>query len=585
MKTELNIFITITIAILFSSLSLKAQSGSDTLIFKAMNDELNRNLSKLSIDKNKSPFFISYQLSDTRALSIRATLGALTYSNELPGRNLYVRLMVGDYSLNDENFVGASGILSGGSTLPLPLDNNYDAIRRAFWISSDQSYKRAVENYSQKLTAIKQQNKSDEERPDDYSKIKPVNFIKPNVPVKYDKAGWEAVAKNISGIFKSFPRITSSFVYINLMNTYVYVTSSEGTRIKFPINLACLGVSAGCQADDGEPLTDQLLYYALLPEDLPKPDKIKQEIQQMADNMATLSKAPAIKDSYSGPVIFEGEAVAELCTQKLLKNNNFIASREPFFATERPAIGRVNKLDDKINQKICSENITIRETPRLKTFNNVPLIGTYEIDFEGVIPKDELTLVDKGILKTLLNDRVPTDKIKESNGHRRFATLGSFVTEIKAPGVINISWDKGESDKVIYRTVLKEAEKNGLEYVYVIRKLEVFNPGQTRSMMSMMSGMGSATSKPIGVYRIDVKTGKEQMVRSAVVSEFQMNNFKDIILGSSEQTVYNTLLNAVVPISVIAPRILVFKDVSIEKNKNSKPKLPVVPNPLLTLKQ
>ena len=433
-----------------------------------MNDELNRNLSKLSIDKNKSPFFISYQLSDTRVLSIRATLGALTSSNELPGKSLYVRLMIGDYSLNDENFVGASGILSGGGYLPLPLDNNYDAIRRAFWISSDQSYKRAVENYSQKLTAIKQQNKSEEERLDDYSKIKPVNFIKQNAPVKIDKAKWEAVAKNISGAFKSFPQITSSLVYINIGNTCVYVTSNEGTRIKLPINLACLGVSAGCQADDGEPLNDQLLYYAFVPEDLPKTDKIKQDIQQMADNMAALSKAPVIKDSYSGPVIFEGEAVAELCTQKLLKSNNFIASREPFFAAERMSMGRVNKLDDKINQKICSENITIRETPKLKTFNNIPLIGTYEIDSEGVIPKDELTLVDKGFLKTLLNDRVPTDKIKESNGHRRFVASGSFFTEIKAPGVINISWDKGEPEKVIYSTALKEAEKNGLEYIYVI---------------------------------------------------------------------------------------------------------------------
>ena len=115
--------------------------------------------------------------------------------------------------------------------------------------------------------------------------------------------------------------------------------------------------------------------------------------------------------------------------------------------------------------------------------------------------------------------------------------------------------------------------------------MEVFNPGLTRSLMTMMAGRGSALSKPVGVYRIDVKTGKEQLVRSAVVSDFQMNNFKDIMLGSKEQTVYNTLLNNIVPISVIAPKILVFRDVSIEKDKNSKPKLPVVPNPLLSLKQ
>jgi len=585
MKTILNIFVILTISALFCSPALKAQTNPDSLIFKAMNDELNRNLSRLSIDKHKPPFFISYQLSDAQSLSIKATLGSLVSSNELPGRNISVRLMVGDYSLNDENFIGGSGTSVGGNSLPLPLDNNYGAIRRALWIACDQSYKRSVESYDQKLTAIKQQNNPDEEKLDDYSKITSVSLIRQSAPVKYDKAKWESFAKNISGVFKSCPRITSSLVYLNMVNACVYVTSNEGTRIKLPLNLACLCVNAGCQADDGESLNNQLLYYALLPEELPKTDKIKQDILQMANNLDALSKAPVIKDSYSGPVIFEGEAVAELCTQKLLKNNSFIATRDPVFAAERPGIGRVNKLDDKINQKICSENLTIRETPKLKSFNNIPLIGTYEIDSEGVVPKDELTLVDKGILKTLLNDRVPTTKVKESNGHRRFALIGPFVSAVKAPGIINISWNNGKPAKEIYRAALKEAEKNGLEYVYLIRKLEVFNPGQTRSLMSMMAGRGSALSKPIGIYRMDVKTGKEQLVRSAVVSDFQMNNFKDIMFGSKEQMVYNTLLNSVIPVSVIAPQIMVFNDVSIEKDRNAKPKLPIVPNPLLSLKQ
>ena len=585
MKITIRIITILTILFWICQPVLKAQPNADDVIFKAMNDELNRSISKLTIDKYSPPFFISYQLSDAQSLSVKATLGALLSSTEAPTRFQNVRLMVGDYSLNDENFVGSQRYSTGGGGyLQLPLDNNYEAIRRSFWISSDQTYKRAIESYDQKLTALKQQNKSEEEKLDDYSKITPVSLIMKSTVVKYDKAKWEAVAKDVSEVFKAYSQISSSSIHLSLVNACVYVTTSEGTKLKVPLSIACLWVNANSQSEDGEILNDQLLYYALTPEQLPVVDKIKQDIKQMADNMLSLSKAPVIKNSYSGPVIFEGEAVAELFTQKLFKGNGLIASREPVFAVERQNQGSVNKLDDKINQKICSENITIKETPKLKAFNNIPLIGTFEIDAEGVVPKDELILVNKGILKTMLNDRVPTDKIKESNGHKRFSLNGGFVNAQKAPGIINISYNNGEPVKLLRKAVLKEAEKNGLEFIYVIRKLEVSNPGQNRSLSSMMGGRNLAVSKPIGVYKVMVKTGEEQLVRSAVISEFPINKFKEITFGSKEQIVYNTLLNSSVPVSFIVPQVLVFNDISIEKDKNAKPRLPFVSNPLFTQK-
>lgn len=583
MKAIIRVFTILAISVLICHPVLKAQTNSDDIIFKAMNDELNRSISKLTLDKYQPPFFISFQLSDAQYLSVKATLGTLLFSRVNPSRSQNVRLMVGDYSLNDENFVsGSQNYSTGGGNLPLPLDNNYDAIRRSFWIASDQSYKRAIENYDQKLSALKQQNKSDEEKLDDYSKIIPTSLIMKSTLVEYDKAKWENVAKDVSGVFKAYTQISNSSVFLVSVNASIYVSTNEGTKLKIPFNIACLCVNANSQAEDGETINDQLLYYALTPEQLPQADKIKQDIKQMADNILALSKAPVIKDSYSGPVIFEGEAVAELCAQKLFKGNGLIASREPVYAVERQNQGSVNKLDDKINQKICSENITIKETPKLKNFNNIALIGTFEIDAEGVVPKDELILVDRGILKTMLNDRVPTNKIKESNGHRRFL-LGSANSQ-KAPGVINIFYNNGEPAKLLRKDVLKEAEKNGLEFIYVIRKLEVSNPGQTRSLASMMGGRNLAVSKPIGVFKLMVKTGEEQMVRSAVISEFQVNQFKDIMLGSKEQIVYNTLLNSSVPVSFIVPQVLVFNDVSIEKDKNTKPKLPPVSNPLFSQK-
>jgi Predicted Zn-dependent proteases and their inactivated homologs len=583
MKTIRYFLVLIISVLIYRPVSI-AQTSEDDIIFKAMNDELKRNMSQLTLDKRKPPFFISYQLNDVQILSMSASLGSIIYASDRPGRSEDVRLMIGDYSLNDENFVlNNSDYSTGGNYLQLPLNNDYDAIRRTFWILSDRLYKSAIESYEQKLSALKQQNKDDEEKLDDFSKITPATFIVKGNPEKYDKTKWEYIAKDISATFKAYGQINASSVNVVLGNASVYVTTSEGTMLKFLPGISCLLINANTQAEDGEQLNDHLLYYALTPDKLPAIDKVKEDVKQMADHLVALRKAPVMKDSYSGPVIFEGEAVAELCAAELFRNNKLLASRETVHSVGTPNYGAVNKLDDKINQKICSENITIKATPKIKSFNETSLIGTFEIDGEGVVPNDELVLVDKGILKTLLNDRVPTAKVKQSNGYCRFGLRNSTVTLQKAPGVINISYNNSETQESLRKNVLHEAEKNGLEYIYVVRKFNVSNIGQSRIFFHKV-GRNIPASKPIKIYKVSVKTGEEQLVRSAVISDFQLAAFKQITHGTKEQIVYNTLLNSSIPASFIVPQALVFDDINIEKNKNVKEKLPVVSNPLLLKK-
>jgi hypothetical protein len=580
MKTFYNILSIglVALSLIVQPLFCHGQSTVDELIFKAMKDELKRSSSELFIPPYKPPFFVAYQLMDGRSLNIRATLGSLTYSEEKPSRALNIRLMVGDYALSDENFSGIPvPITSMPPSLPLPLENDYSAIRRAIWIASDQSYKRAIANYEQKVNALKQQNKQEEERLDDYTRIIPVTSLNKFQLEKYDKSKLESFVRDISGEFKSYPQLSSSSVELNLISAIVYVNSSEGTTLKIPYALASLYIKSTIQAVDGEYLNDQLIYHTF-PQQLPKTDQVKKEIKKMAENLSVMTKAPSI-DSYSGPVIFEGDAVAEIFLTKIFRYARLIASRTPVYAVEMNGFSATNRMDDRINQKIISGNLTIKDTPGLKVFNNIPLIGSYELDAEGVKPKDELVLVDKGILRTLLNDRVPKGKIRDSNGHRRFnvytlnASNSLILMSGVSPGVVNVLFNNGESADEVKRRVLKEAQENGLDYIYKIKKLETFS-GQIRSIPMRMG----VEAKPLMVYKIFVKTGEEQLVRSAVLGDFQLNNFKYIPYGSKEQHVYNTTLGP--PVSVIVPKVLVFNDVNLEKIRSGKPNLPIVPNPL-----
>lgn len=547
-----------------------AQVKNDSILMKAMNDELKNNMERLSFDKYKPPFYMAYQVTDSRFLIIRATLGSIVQSQDNTGRSNNMRLMVGDYSMNDENFSGGGGYYSSGY-LPIPAEDDYAAIRRAFWSMSDQVYKSAINNYEQKQIALKQQINNNTEKLDDYSRITPLKKIMDVPQVTFDKTKWENVAKNISAEFKTYKDIFSSQVNILFVNATFYNTTSEGTQLRYPFGVAYITVRAETQADDGEPLEDYLEYCSPTPDQLPSADQIKNDIKKLSENLLALKKAQAIEESFSGPVIFEKSAVAELFAS-LFDENGLIASREPVSMYAGPSVGNFSKFENKINQRVCPENITIASVPKTREFKGIPLVGAYEADAEGVVPGERLILVEKGILKTLLNDRIPTHKVKESNGHCRVDVLRGSTD--KAPGVADITYENGKPMKTLVKQAQKEAQKNGLEHFYIIRSLD---------KNSVMGFSGGNISKPISIYKVSVKTGEEQLVRSAFISEFEVADFKKIIGGTKEQFVYNTIFasgRGSFATSFIVPEAILFSEIAIEKNKGTQPQKPVVPNPL-----
>jgi hypothetical protein len=561
-------FCLITISLVYT----KAQAPAEDDAFKALNDEMQRSLKELKLDTFKAPFFVAYYLSEGTNFSAQSRLGALVRSKETPIRGNNYRLMVGSYELNDENFRGSTqSYNSGGASLSLPIFNDYSAIRRCFWSMSDRSYKNAIDSYNQKLTALKQQNSDDNEKMNDYNRMAPVSLIMESIPVKYDKALWENNIKDLSAVFRNYPKIQNSVVNIYILNSVIYLVNSEGSKVKYTNALACLTVNANTQAKDGEDIRDQLTYYAPLNEQLPSIAEIKKDVIKIAESLEVRYSTAPIDEPFQGPVVFEGEALAELFNYKLFGWNGLLTSREPVYAVDAKRAAS-NKMENKIGKRICAENISIVSSPKTKSFGKIPLMGSYELDGECVTPVNDLVLVDKGILKTQLTDRVPTKKVKESNGSVRFNIWGGYS---KAPGVIKVNYDKGQNYASFLKTVSSEAERSGLEYYYIIRKMETVN------MAQYIQAGNSGLTKPIGIYKVSVKTGKETLVRSAIISEFPMLSFKYVVAGTSEQEARNTSYGNSLVVSYIIPKAIAFNDVSIEKDNTPKSKLPIVESPLV----
>ncbi|MCD4746971.1 MAG: hypothetical protein K8R58_11805 [Bacteroidales bacterium] len=619
MKSIKNIISLVCIVSIFLFIAQNSycQNQAEEVIKKAMEDEINRNINNLTLQDLKKPFFISYTISDAKTLSITSTLGAIISSNEIPYRNHKVRVMVGDYERNNENYVDMKNMTSFSGTGSVPLDNDYDGIKRSLWEATDNNYKDAAEIYEAKISSIKQQNLTEEEANlHDFSLAPKVNLNIKTIAFDFNKEKWEKTAKELSGVFNNYSDIFSSKASIYFYKADVYFINTEGTEVKSPLSLAAIRINALTQADDGEAIYDHLLYYALSPEDLPSLDEMKAEVKTMADNLITLKNAPIFDDFYSGPVLFEGQAAAEVFTQRLFSGTNgLLAMRKPIFSEQQMAMmmGQLigQTLENKIDKKIISNDITIKAEPKLKTYKGEKLIGSFSVDAEGVIPDDELILVEKGILKTLLNGRTPTEKIKKSNGYNRYSIqTGGMISSGITPGIITVNSANGISKDELKEKLIEAAKDEGLDYAIIIRKLESPNSGIEKdidplSAMSMGSGDNkNAVSKPIYVYRVSLEDGEEELVRTVELGGISTNTFKKIIGFSDKQFIYNTLLSESVgglnlgfliyymsgggleslsgtPASFIVPDafLVEYLDVQQEKRAITK-KLPVVENPV-----
>jgi len=580
----------------------------EQVAFKAMQDEIDRNLSQLKLDKLQSPYYVSYLLTDAALYSVSTQLGAVVQVVDRPYRSQQSTVLIGNNTRNNLNFVNENSLFGwyGGSIyIPMPVENDHKAIRRSLWMDTDNKYKAAAEIYEAKITAISQQNLPKEEvNLVDLSNIAASKNIFPSQKININKPQLETLAKELSAVFAAYPNITKSGADIYVYHADALFLSSEKVQYKVPFSLVCLRVYAEAVAADGEPLMDYINLLVSTPEQLPKADVLKKQVQTMASLLEQLRTAPVISESFSGPVLFEGEAVGEIIAQCFIDNpNGLLAGRKPIISN--PALSRnygrylpkENSLEQLTGKKVITRELSLVALNNQKEYNGIPLIGSYTIDAEGVSTPSKTVLVEDGVLKTLLTDRVPTLRSAESNGHKRLALQDGSLIPVLGSGVIEMSSSSSQSYEQLKAALIAAAKEEDYEYAYIVRKMA--NPMANVPGLSAYTQAGDAAftiSRPVYIYRISVKDGKEELVRSAKISDLSLKSFKRIVGVSSEKQVYNTMLKGKsrsfyswrsdfnlfgIPASFIVPQAIVFQELEVEKDKTIVLKNETMaPNPL-----
>src|SRR5204863_510358 len=197
--------------------------------------------------------------------------------------------------------------LRGGALLP--LDDQYQEIRRQLWLATDGAYKRAVEQLAQKRAAL--QNQTRAEHLPDFAKEPPavLSDVVPAPPL--DRAAAEALVRGLSAAFRAFPEVYSSGVSWSAGVARTRYLNSEGSAFTRSSPWLVLGIQASTQAVDGMPLGDAIAFYGGTPSDLPTRESLLDSVRALATRLTRLRQTP-VAELYNGPVLFEGDAAAEL---------------------------------------------------------------------------------------------------------------------------------------------------------------------------------------------------------------------------------------------------------------------------------
>ena len=164
--------------------------GQTDVVMNAMKDELARSMQQLTVGNLEKAYFISYRIVDSENVNVAGSFGSLNLSNAGRSRILTVEVRVGDYKLDNSHFFSlnldpGSRLLILNGTVELGLADDYKEIRRQIWLATDSTYKKAVEDLSNKRALFQTRRREDEV--DDFTSLieKPWNnFVEKVVPRK-----------------------------------------------------------------------------------------------------------------------------------------------------------------------------------------------------------------------------------------------------------------------------------------------------------------------------------------------------------------------------------------------------------------
>ena len=515
-------------------------------LLQAMRQELDREKGIL-LTGMQQPYFIEYRLDDVSTYEAVANYGALT--NEVSNHQRIVRVTVriGDYSTD-------SSSTRGEGTIELaPTDDNTLALQYSLWTATDTAYKNALRAFSAKQAALKQF-QSSQNQPD-FAQAKPVVEILPLVTLDLDRNDWKRRLVEASGLYASDPEVKGfaesvqySVANIRAIALNRYLVNTEGTTVRHGYTGYNTSISVGGQASDGMRLSRDNGSVATTAKDLEGASAFRKRVIDDLKSFNELRNAPVVSaDDYHGPVLFSGDAAADVFTRLFVPN---VEADRPEMGTSVRTTGAYSS---SYKSRVLPDMLSVTDDPLQTKFNGKTLLGAYPIDDEGV-PAQSVDVVVHGKLDNFLIGREPIKDLVTSNGHGRAAPAQAPHSRA---GVLLIKSDQPLSKDELNKRLLGLAKEQGKD-VYAVETL------------------GGNELLPRLLYRVH-QDGSRQLVRGAIFDELDNRSLRSGIIAAGNDPYISNSLGAI-PQTVIVPSIL-FDDIGVKRAPVEQQKLPYYPPP------
>ncbi len=390
-------------------------ASADPLL-KAMRQELDRSKAKLKIDNVPAPYYIEYRLSDISEYDAEAAFGALRQEQNFHGRSVRVVVRVGDYK--QDSYYGP-GV---GAATFAPIDNNPLSLRWQLWAATDQAYKAASQALAMKKAALSQF--SADQPFDDFAKAAPLQSIEPLAKLDFDPKIWKDALEKSTALFRTDPKVETLTASARFRAVNQYYVNTEGTTTRQGYSLYFLTAAGSTQASDGMRLERSPYYAAPAMKDLPSPAEFEGNVAKLVQTLKALREAPVVDEDYRGPVLFGPDAASDVFFGMV--GENVLGNRPKPGESERTT----GDYASNYKGRVLPTFLSITDDPTMKAFGGKGLIGSYDVDDEGVRAA-AVPIVENGMLANYLMGREPIRDFPDSNGHGR-AAPGQIPRRISA---------------------------------------------------------------------------------------------------------------------------------------------------------
>lgn len=571
-----------------AALLLPSQTTKDDdIVLKAMRDEMDRSRQLRAVGGLDLPYFFSYNINDSENLHVSATLGSAVNVTHNKVRVPNISVRVGSYDFDNTGHV-YSGYYSGTSfDETWPLDDNYQNLRENLWLGTDRAYKTALESMGRKKASLNSAAAQTDKQPD-FTKTEPVTGIFKIEHQKLDEAAWTNRVKQLSAVLIPFPEVLSSGVEFESIKGTTYLLTSDGAALRYPDDLQWLYAKAEGQAPGGMLVHDAVSVQTLEINQFPSEADLRKAMTEVAENVRALVKAPA-GEAYTGPVLFEPKAAAQLFAQLL--GDNLRVPRKPLADPGRNVNFLPSEYETRFGSRVLPDFFDVTDDSTQTDANGKPLAGFYLFDMEGVKPVP-VPLIQKGVLRSYLTTKQPTKNVPVSNGHARLG--GSYGTRTAAFGNLFVKVSESEPVAALKARMIQMLKDQNKPYGMVVRKLDFpfSGTGNELGALAQASSQSGGSTRPVSppalLYRV-YPDGREELVRGLRFRGMSTRSLRDIMAASQETALFDFVANGaplaflgaggyLAPSSIVSPGLL-FEELELEPPREELPKEPVVPPP------